>query len=67
MSYNAESLKEVAMYNKRDLKNKFFVISIKGVDYKFKVSGIGNRSIKIEKFFSDANTLVAEDDNQEII
>ena len=51
MSYNAESLKEVAMYNKRDLKNKFFVISIKGVDYKFKVSGIGNRSIKIEKFF----------------
>lgn len=51
MSFNAEGLKEVALLNKRNLKNKFFNISIKDVDYKFKVSGVGSRSIKIEKFF----------------
>ena len=51
MPYNADGLKQVAMLNKKILRNKFFDISINGVDYKFKVSGVGNRSIKIEKFF----------------
>ena len=51
MSYSAEGLKEVAMFNKRNLRNKFFNITINDVDYKFKVSGVGSRSIKIEKFF----------------
>ena len=51
MSYNAEGLKEIAMMNKRSLKNKFFNIPVKDYVYKFKVSGVGSRSIKIEKFF----------------
>lgn len=51
MPYSADGLKEVAMLNKRNLRNKFFNIAINDVDYKFKVSGVGSRSIKIEKFF----------------
>lgn len=62
MSYSAEGLKDVAMLNKKNLRNKFFNITVKDVDYKFKVSGVGKRSIKIEKFFyySDIIKAVAD-------
>ena len=51
MSYNAEGIREIAMINKRSLKQKFFIVPSGGEEYKFKISGSGSRFIKIEKFF----------------
>lgn len=51
MSYTADGVRELAMYNKQKLKQKFFRIPSAGNEYKFKISGIGTRFIKIEKFF----------------
>ncbi|WP_292888753.1 hypothetical protein [Methanobrevibacter sp. UBA212] len=51
MSYNAEGIRQIAMINKRSLKQKFFIVPSGGEEYKFKISGIGSRFIKIEKFF----------------
>ena len=51
MSYNAEGIREIAMINKRSLKQKFFIVPSGGEEYKFKISGIGSRFIKMEKFF----------------
>lgn len=51
MSYNANGVKELAMLNKKNLRNKFFIVPINGEEYKFKISGLGKMAIKIEKFF----------------
>lgn len=53
MDYNADGLRQIAMINKNKLKQKYFKIPIAGagVDYKFKVSGVGARFIKMEKYF----------------
>lgn len=51
MSFNAIGVQELANLNKRNLKNKFFIIPVNGENYKFKISGIGKMAIKIEKFF----------------
>ncbi len=51
MSYNANGVRELAMLNKRNLKNKFFMVPINGEEYKFKISGLGKMAIKIEKYF----------------
>ena len=65
MSYNREEIKNLALLNKRKLRNKFFKVPSDGEEYKFKISGIGASFIKIEKFFyykdiakkvSDGNT-----------
>lgn len=51
MSYNADGIKEMALLNKKKLKQKYFKIPSAGMEYKFKISGVGARSIKIEKYF----------------
>ena len=51
MSYNADGVRDIAMFNKQKLKQKYFRIPSAGEEYKFKISGIGNRFIKIEKYF----------------
>lgn len=51
MSFNAMGVQELANINKRKLKNKYFVIPVNGEKYKFKISGIGRMTIKLEKFF----------------
>lgn len=51
MSYNADGIREIAMINKKRLKQKYFKVPSGGEVYKFKISGIGSRFIKIEKFF----------------
>lgn len=51
MSYNGEEIKNLALLNKRNLRNKFFKVPSNGEEYKFKISGIGASFIKIEKFF----------------
>lgn len=48
----ANELKETANINKYKLRNSFLKIPVCGEDYSFKISGIGKRSIKLEKFFS---------------
>lgn len=52
MQYDIGDVTELAIKNKGRLRNKFFCIPIFDSDeYKFKISGIGKRYIKIEKFF----------------
>lgn len=51
MSFNAIGVQELANINKRKLKNKYFIIPVGGEKYKFKISGIGKMTIKLEKFF----------------
>ena len=51
MSYNADGIREIAMINKKRLKQKYFKVPSGGEEYKFKISGIGSRFIKIDKFF----------------
>lgn len=53
MDYNADGLKQIALINKNKLKQKYFKIPIAatGIDYKFKISGVGARFIKMEKYF----------------
>lgn len=51
MSYKGEEIKNLALLNKKKLINKFFKVPSGGEEYKFKISGIGSRFIKIEKFF----------------
>ena len=51
MSYNAEEIKNLALLNRKKLKNKFFKVPSGGEEYKFKISGIGARFVKIEKYF----------------
>lgn len=53
MDYNADGVRQIAMINKNKLKQKYLKIPIAGagIDYKFKISGVGARFIKIEKFF----------------
>lgn len=53
MDYNADGIRQIAMINKNKLKQKYLKIPIAGagIDYKFKISGVGARFIKIKKFF----------------
>ena len=51
MSYKGEEVKNLALLNKKKLINKFFKVPSGGEEYKFKISGIGSRFIKVEKFF----------------
>lgn len=51
MSFNAMGIQELANINKSKLKNKYFFIPVNGKKYKFKISGIGKMTIKIEKYF----------------
>ena len=47
---NAESLKEKALENKTELKKQFINIPIGDEEYGFRISGIGAKSIKLEKY-----------------
>jgi hypothetical protein len=47
---NAEDLKEKALENKDGLKKQFVNIQIGDEEYGFRISGIGAKSVKLEKF-----------------
>ena len=47
---NAEDLKEKALENKDGLKRQFVNIPVGDEEYGFRISGIGAKSVKIEKF-----------------
>ena len=47
---NAEDLKEKALENKAGLKKQFINIPIGDEEYGFKISGIGAKSVKLEKY-----------------
>ena len=47
---NAEELKNKAVDNKAGLKRQFVNIPIGDEEYGFRISGIGAKSVKIEKF-----------------
>ena len=47
---NAEDLKEKALEFKDGLKKQFVNIPIGDEEYGFRISGIGGKSVKIEKF-----------------
>ena len=47
---NAEDLKNKAVENKAGLKRQFVNIPIGDEEYGFRISGIGEKSVKIEKF-----------------
>lgn len=66
MSFNAIGVQELANINKRKLKNKYFIIPVSGEKYKFKISGIGKMTIKLEKFFyySDIVKMVKKGNDQ---
>ena len=47
---NVEALKEKAMENKDGLKKQYVNIQVGDEEYGFKISGIGAKSVKLEKF-----------------
>lgn len=47
---NAEDLKEKALENKAGLKKQFINIPIGDEEYGFRISGIGAKSVKLEKY-----------------
>lgn len=47
---NAEDLAKKAQDNKAGLKRQFINIPIGDEEYSFKISGIGGKSVKLEKF-----------------
>lgn len=47
---NAEDLKEKALENKAGLKKQFVNIPIGDEEYGFRISGIGVKSVKLEKY-----------------
>lgn len=47
---NAEDLAKKAQDNKAGLKRQFINIPIGDEEYGFKISGIGGKSVKLEKF-----------------
>lgn len=47
---NAEDLKEKALENKVGLKKQYINIPIGDEEYGFKISGIGAKSVKLEKY-----------------
>lgn len=47
---NAEDLKEKALENKVGLKKQFINIPIGDEEYGFRISGIGAKSVKLEKY-----------------
>lgn len=51
MGYTADEFKNVAMVNKSNLMKKAFIVPIANNKYQFKIAGVGQMSIKIEKFF----------------
>ena len=50
MINNAEDLKEKALEFKDGLKKQFVNIPIGDEEYGFRISGIGGKSVKLEKF-----------------
>lgn len=51
MDYTADEFRNVATVNKSDLRKKSVIIPIDDNKYQFKISGIGQKAIKLEKFF----------------
>lgn len=51
MPYKANEFKNVAFVNKKDLMKKTVIIPIGDNDYKFKISGLGQKAIKLENYF----------------
>lgn len=51
MDYKADEFRNVAMLNKTDLRKKTVILPIGENQYQFKISGIGGKTIKLEKFF----------------
>ena len=47
---NAEALKEKALENKAGLKKQFVNIPVGDEEYGFRISGIGAKSVKLEKY-----------------
>ncbi len=47
---NVEALKEKAMENKDGLKKQYVNIQVGDEEYGFRISGIGAKSVKLEKF-----------------
>ena len=47
---NAEDLKEKALENKAGLKKQYVNIPIGDEEYGFRISGIGAKSVKLEKY-----------------
>ncbi|WP_407381105.1 hypothetical protein [Methanobrevibacter sp.] len=50
MINNAEDLKEKALENKAGLKKQYVNIPIGDEEYGFRISGIGAKSVKLEKY-----------------
>ena len=51
MDYKADEFRNVALLNKPDLRKKTVIIPISDNNYQFKISGIGQKAIKLEKYF----------------
>lgn len=51
MQYKASEFKNVARVNKKNLIKKTVIIPIGDTEYKFKISGLGQKAIKLENFF----------------
>ena len=51
MDYKADEFRNVALLNKPDLRKKTVIIPIADNNYQFKISGIGQKAIKLEKYF----------------
>ena len=47
---NADDLKDKAMANKMGLRKKFVNIPIGSEEYGFRISGIGAKAVKLEKY-----------------
>lgn len=47
---NSDDLKEKAMANKMGLRKKFVKIPIGTEEYDFRISGIGAKAVKLEKY-----------------
>lgn len=47
---NADDLREKAVNNKNDLKRKFVKVNDGDIEYNYKITGIGEKSIKVETF-----------------
>ena len=62
---NADDLRKKAVDNKDDLKRKFVKVYIDDIEYNFKVTGIGEKSIKVEAFLKYEDIMDAVDMGKE--
>lgn len=66
MINNAEDLKNKAVENKPGLRKEYVNITVGDEEYGFRISGIGEKAIKIEKFIKYDDIIDAiESENEE--